>query len=184
MKKRPAALIAADIPVFAVCLAAPWLIDLAVRHIGSDWAYAAGAAAYAALWAFAWLYAALSRASGLRLASLTLWVSCGAALVSNIVFGPVKNGATSLPRLIAYVTSVYYTRPVASLFGEPDGGPRGWCALACAALTAVFAAAYIIMPLLWKTGEKEEPSEEPESVDGTGREMSEKIDKNPYTEDN
>ncbi len=183
MKKRPTALLAADILVFAVCLASPCVIDIAAARFGSDKAYIIGAAVYAGVWSLAWLYAALSRAAGLRLASLTLWLSSAASLALNIIFGSARSGPASLPRLAAYVTAVYYTRPVASLFGEPQGGPRGWCALACAALTAVFSAAYMIMALLWKRGERypaEETAAEPQAEK---RDMSEKIDENPYTED-
>ncbi|MBQ7719036.1 MAG: hypothetical protein IJT56_00500 [Clostridia bacterium] len=183
MKKRPAALLAADILVFAVCLASPCVIDIAAARFGSDKAYIIGAAVYAGVWSLAWLYAALSRAAGLRLASLTLWLSSAASLALNIIFGSARSGPASLPRLAAYVTAVYYTRPVASLFGEPQGGPRGWCALACAALTAVFSAAYMIMALLWKRGERypaEETAAEPQAEK---HDMNEKIDENPYTED-
>lgn len=175
MKKRKAALIAADIPVFAVCLAAPWAIGTLVRASGSDSALACGAAAFVGVWALVWLYSALTRAHGLRFACLTLWITCGAAVTGSIIFDAARLGAASVPRLAAYVTAVYYTRPICALFGEPDTGPRGWCAAACAAMIICFAAAFIIMPVVWREKHDDMISDE---IKDEGN----KIDENPYTD--
>ena len=173
MKKRKAALIAADISVFLLCLALPYLIDIFVRMPDGRIAPAAGAAVYAAVWALSWLYACMTHASGLRTASLTMWICCGISVALNIILDTARLGEASLTRLAAYVTAVYYTRPVCAVFGEPDGGPRGWCAAACFAMIVCFAAAYSLMPLLWRgrsgaTRTPERPSEK-------------RIDDNPYT---
>lgn len=175
MKKRKAAFIAADISVFALCLAAPCLIEILVRASERGIAPAAGAVIYIAVWALAWLYGAVTRASGLRIVSLTLWICCGISVALNIILDTARLGAASLTRLAAYVTAVYYTRPVSAVFGEPDGGPRGWCAAACAVMIVCFLAAYLIMPLLWRR--------EMSAPHTTRRETENRIDDNPYTGD-